>query len=101
MSSDSQIGKNIGEFVAKRIREARKQARLSQKNLADSLGVSDKTVSSWEVGRAEPSLDTLFKIGEETNRPIDFFLKDEDYSISSQLMTIEAELQKVRELLSK
>lgn len=34
----------------------RKSRNLTQKQLADSLGVTVQTVSNWEVGRAEPKL---------------------------------------------
>ena len=36
----------IGKFIA----ESRKARSLTQRQLADSLGISDKTVSKWETG---------------------------------------------------
>lgn len=95
--------KGLKNFVAVQIRQARKLANFSQKELGKKLGVSDKTVSAWEVGRAEPSLETLYDLGETTNQPINFFLKDqtEDYSIPSKLAAVEKELRKVRKLLSQ
>lgn len=36
----------IGRFIA----ESRKAQRLTQRQLADGLGISDKTVSKWECG---------------------------------------------------
>lgn len=99
--SSGKSNQPIHQFVAKKIKEARRHARLSQRALSQKLGVSDKTVSSWEVGRAEPSLQMLFDIGDTTHKPIEFFLKDEDYSISSKLMLIEKELQKIRQLLNE
>lgn len=93
--------KEVKDFVAVRIRQARQQAKLSQRDLGKELGVSDKTVSAWEVGRAEPSLEMLYNIGETTNQPINFFLRDQsqEYSIPSKLAAIEKELHKVRQLL--
>lgn len=49
---------NIGE----RIKSARKNAGLTQRELGEKLGVSEKTVSSWEINRTEPSMGTLEKI---------------------------------------
>ncbi len=40
----------IGKFVA----EMRREQNLTQKQLAEMVGVSDKTVSKWETGRSLP-----------------------------------------------
>lgn len=40
----------------------RTEARLSQAQLAEMLGVSDKAVSKWENGKAKPPTDTLKKL---------------------------------------
>ena len=42
--------------------EARKAKGLSQKELADMLGVSNKSVSKWENAEAFPRDDTLDKL---------------------------------------
>ncbi|HAZ45337.1 MAG TPA: XRE family transcriptional regulator [Cyanobacteria bacterium UBA11369] len=34
----------------------RKRLGLTQKQVADAVGVTDQTVSNWEVGRFEPRL---------------------------------------------
>lgn len=48
--------------IGKRISELRKKKGLSQEELAKYLYVSDKTISSWEMGRTEPSLDLIVKL---------------------------------------
>lgn len=48
------IGTNI-----KRLRELR---GLSQSELASKLGISDKTVSSWEINRTEPKIGMIEKL---------------------------------------
>ena len=46
----------IGKFISK----CRKNKNLTQKELAEKLGVSDRTVGNWENGRNMPDL-SLFK----------------------------------------
>jgi transcriptional regulator with XRE-family HTH domain len=41
------------------LRSARTRARLSQNELASRLGVSQGTISFWERGVEEPTLDNL------------------------------------------
>ena len=89
----------LSEYVLARIKQARKDAGLSQRDLGRAIKVSDKTISAWEVGRAEPSLDTLEEIAEALNKPVVYFVKDEDYSTASKLVAIQKELQKVEKLM--
>ena len=48
--------------IGERISKLRKQKNLSQQKLADILFVSDKTVSSWEIDRTEPSLEMIVNL---------------------------------------
>ena len=48
--------------VASRIREARKGAGLTQRELAALVGVTRHTVGSWEAGRTKPSREHLAAI---------------------------------------
>lgn len=41
---------------------ARKKRSLTQKELADALGISDKTYSKWETGENEPDVETLCRL---------------------------------------
>ncbi|MDD6603892.1 MAG: helix-turn-helix transcriptional regulator [Eubacteriales bacterium] len=49
---------------ANRIAELRKQKGLSQKQLGDMLGVSNKAVSKWENGESLPKMSTMLSLAE-------------------------------------
>ena len=44
------------EKIGKFIQECRKKQNLTQVELANELGVSDKSVSKWETGKCMPDL---------------------------------------------
>lgn len=45
----------IGKFIAL----VRKDKKLTQKNLADKLGITDRAISKWENGKSMPDLSLL------------------------------------------
>ena len=45
----------IGKFIA----EQRKSKNMTQKQMAEQLGVSDKAVSKWETGKSMPDNSLL------------------------------------------
>ncbi|SEA70148.1 DNA-binding transcriptional regulator, XRE-family HTH domain [Pseudobutyrivibrio sp. ACV-2] len=50
--------------IGQKIKYHRKLKGLKQKDLAAILGISDKTISSWEIDRTEPSMDMINKMCE-------------------------------------
>ena len=63
----------IGKFIA----ECRKNKKLTQLELADKLGVSDKSVSKWETGKCMPDLSLFKPLCEELNITINELLSGE------------------------
>ncbi|AUI71595.1 helix-turn-helix domain-containing protein [Companilactobacillus alimentarius] len=57
------------------LRRYRKQNNLTQKDLAQKLNVSDKTVSSWETGRTYPDISLLINLSSILKVSLDEFLK--------------------------
>ena len=51
---------------------ARVNAKLTQEELADKLGVNKSTVISWESGKSEPKLSQVQLISELSGIPMDF-----------------------------
>ena len=48
----------IGKFIA----ESRRSKGLTQRQLADALAISDKTVSKWETGRGLPEVSLMLPL---------------------------------------
>ena len=59
---------------AENLKLLRKSKNISQKQLAEKLGVDQRTVSAWETGICEPSFTMLAKICEIFNETFDGIL---------------------------
>lgn len=51
----------IGKFISQK----RKEKNLTQEQLAEKLGVSNKTISKWETGKCMPDYSVVKKLCEE------------------------------------
>ena len=60
-----------------RIRELRKQKKLTQKELAKHLQIADSTLSYWEMGKYEPDNKSLKILSKFFHVPIDYILGGE------------------------
>lgn len=60
----------LGNILA----QLRKEKKLSQRELAISLGVSNGAVAMWETNRRQPDLEMLIKIAHFYNVSIDYLL---------------------------
>lgn len=92
------------QLLAGKLKKVRKELGYSQREMGKALKLSDKAVSSYEVGRATPSLETLQEIGRITHRPAGYFLDDDGYKdldLQLKLNRIERELLEVKKLLKK
>ncbi len=88
--------------ISQKIRYARTEAGLSQKDLAVQLQLSDKAVSSYEVGRAQPGIEVLRDIGQATGRPVTYFIDDEgveEIDFAVKIKNIEKELTELKKAL--
>ena len=56
------MGNDNSEKVGKFICELRKSQKLTQKDLANKLGVTDKAVSKWERGLSYPDIELLIPL---------------------------------------
>lgn len=60
--------------IGAKIKDIRLERKISQRKLAELAGISNTYLSDIEVGRTNPSLNTLGKIANALEKPIkDFF----------------------------
>ena len=63
----------IGKFIA----SCRKQKNITQQELAEKLGVSDRTIGNWENGRNMPDLSLFKPLCKELDISLNDFLSGE------------------------
>lgn len=78
--------KKTGQFIQTR----RKEKQLTQKQLADILGISDKTVSKWETGRGIPDVTFVSQLCEILGISVNELLSGE--TLSSKEYSSKAEV---------
>ena len=57
-----------------RIRELRKQHKMTMKELGAVVGLAESTISQYETGKRQPDNETLLKLGEYFNTSVDYLL---------------------------
>ena len=94
---------NTSDGVAARLRTARRTAGLTQRQLADRLGVESITVSRWERGVTSPSLPRLQRIAEITETTMSDLVRAPAAATeqATELQAIRAELAETRELVDR
>lgn len=60
-----------------KIHKLREEKGLTQMQLAESIHISNRTISRIEVGMVQPELSTLTAISRELKVSLDFLLSDE------------------------
>lgn len=63
--------------IGKCLKDARLKENLTQEDIAEKLGVSRQTISSWENGKSYPDIASIIKISDIFNISLDKFLKED------------------------
>jgi len=68
--------------IGERIKKLREALKISQADLAKSIGVSSGNVGDWERGRAKPGFDALLALSRFFNKSVDWLMtgKEPTYS---------------------
>ena len=59
---------------SERLKELRKQAHLTQVELANKLGIVQSSYADWERGKKKPTQDNLVKIAQVLNVSVDYLV---------------------------
>ena len=73
---------------AERLKELRKQAHLTQVELAKRLGIGQSSYADWERGKKKPTQENLVKIAKVLNVSIDYLVGNSEEE-SDELDNIE------------
>ena len=65
-------------MLGARIAALRREAGLSQTELAGRLGISASAIGMYEQGRREPAVQMLVRLAEEFNVTVDYLLTGKD-----------------------
>lgn len=65
-------------MLSKRLKELRKKANLTQKDMADYFGTSQPSYQAWESGKRKPNSESLDKIANFFNVSTDYLLGNTD-----------------------
>lgn len=94
--------------LGERIKLKRKGLKLTQKQLAEKLGLDHTTISKWESNTYEPDAISLNKLSEVLSTSVDYLLtgkNKEIYEIDPEARALARDIQKLesdnRELLKK
>ncbi len=98
-----QVGDPRSGGVGGRLRTARRSVGLTQKQLAEELGVESITVSRWERGVTAPSLARLRRIAEITETTVSDLVRAPDAATAHavELAALREELAETRELVNR
>ncbi len=87
--------KKVNEFNSEKFRELRIKNKMTQKELGEQLGISDRAVSKWEAGLSQPSGRNLIRLSKIFSVPVEYFLTKE---ITSEKENISHGMQSITEL---
>lgn len=52
------------KVFSKRLKELRKEKKLTQKEIAEQIGIKQNSYSDWETGKNEPNFENLIKLAD-------------------------------------
>ncbi|GAB4323017.1 MAG: hypothetical protein Kow0010_04130 [Dehalococcoidia bacterium] len=87
----------VSAMLGQRIRKARRDAGMSQGQLAESLNTTQSAISLYEAGQRSVGIDMLLNVARILNRPLHYFLGEDGemlYVKDSEIAKLITELEK-------
>lgn len=78
----------------------RKNSNLTQRELANKIGISAQLISYYETGKANPSLEAIFKLADFFDCSIDYLLGHQNKS-NFNINNLSINKRKAIELISQ
>lgn len=72
--TDAEYDRALAEMLATRLRAARRRAGLTQRQVADALGISEAVYWRYENQRTMPSVTRLYELSVALDCPVDELL---------------------------
>ena len=69
---------DINKIIGKNLLILRKNAKLTQMELADRFNYSDKTISKWESGESLPNIEILYELAQFYGTTLDALTQEND-----------------------
>lgn len=73
--------------IARKLKERRLELGLSQSDIAKFFGFNRSTIAQIEMGRNKLNHNTLSKFAEIYQRPVSYFIGDEDLYLKNQIIS--------------
>jgi transcriptional regulator with XRE-family HTH domain len=97
ISTNPETGKvPVSASLGNRIRAARRDAGMSQGQLATALNTTQSAISLYEAGQRSVGIDMLLNVARILNRPLHYFLGEDGdmlYVKDSDIASLIAELE--------
>lgn len=78
-------------MIGQRIKQRRENLKLTQKQLADALGLTPQHISAIEQDKRLPSIDSLAKFAEQLGVNIDFLVIGKEGVVTEVIPAIKAD----------
>ena len=88
----------MSTVLSRRLKKAREEYGISQKELGLLLGLSDKAISAYESARITPPVHTLQRISEELKKPLSYFVdeNEESYKLQTRFASLEKQFTELQ-----
>ncbi|MEW4353797.1 helix-turn-helix transcriptional regulator [Streptococcus pneumoniae] len=82
-------------FFTDKLKTLRKKNKLTQKELAEQIGIKQNSYSDWETGKNEPSLDNIIKLAKIFNITTDELLGQTKFALIDYMPLRDIKLSKI------